>query len=99
MLANRKRNTRPELRLRSALHRRGLRFRVTSRVDRNVKIVADIVFPTARVAVFIDGCYWHGCPIHGTRPRTNSEYWLPKIERTRQRDKLGDCQLNDAGWL
>src|SRR5438445_8333753 len=96
MLANRKRDTRPERRLRSALHRRGLRFRVASRVDKTVRVVADIVFPASRVAVFVDGCYWHGCPSHGTKPKTNPDYWLTKIERTQQRDELGDRLLIDS---
>lgn len=98
MVANRKRDTGPELRLRSALHRRGLRFRVTSRVEPEIRVVADIVFAGARVAVFVDGCFWHGCSDHGTTPKTNSEYWVPKIERTRIRDKIVDDMLQNAGW-
>jgi DNA mismatch endonuclease (patch repair protein) len=98
MLANPKRDTLPERRLRSALHRRGLRFRVTSRVEPDIKVVVDIVFAGSQVAVFVDGCYWHGCPAHGTTPRTNPEYWIPKIERTRRRDELNDQLLREAGW-
>ncbi len=98
MRANRKRNTRPEIRLRSALYRRGLRFRVAVRAEPNINAVVDVVFRGARVAVFVDGCYWHGCPTHGTKPRTNADYWIPKIERTRRRDELNDGVLRQAGW-
>jgi DNA mismatch endonuclease (patch repair protein) len=61
-------------------------------------MVVDILFPSARVAVFVDGCYWHGCPSHGTTPKTNSDYWIPKFERTRRRDILNDDVLRRAGW-
>ncbi len=97
MRANRKVNTGPELKLRSALHRIGLRFRVLSRpAGLNVKV--DILFPRMKVAVFVDGCFWHGCPEHGTTPRTNADYWIPKIERTQHRDVQNDKVLRAAGW-
>jgi DNA mismatch endonuclease, patch repair protein len=98
MRANRKRDTAPELRLRSALHRLGLRFRVACRPTPDIPFTADIVFRKARVAVFVDGCYWHGCPIHGTQAHTNAAYWGPKIERNRQRDLHVDALLRAAGW-
>src|SRR5712692_1546366 len=79
MQANRKRDTAPEIRIRSALHERGFRFRVTSRVKPDIRVVADILFRGPKIAVFVDGCYWHGCPTHGTTPKTNPEYWIPKI--------------------
>jgi DNA mismatch endonuclease, patch repair protein len=97
MQANRKTNSGPELRLRSALYRLGLRFRVAARPDK-LRLVVDIVFPSAKVAVFVDGCYWHGCPAHGTAPKTNSDYWIQKIERTQQRDALNDELLLRSGW-
>jgi DNA mismatch endonuclease (patch repair protein) len=97
MQANRKANSGPELRLRSAIHGLGLRFRAVSR-PAGLGMVVDIFFPAAKVAVFVDGCYWHGCPIHGTAPKTNPDYWIPKIERTQRRDALNDEALRLAGW-
>jgi len=99
MRANRKRDTKPEIALRSAIHRAGLRFRITQRVDVGAPVVVDILFRRAKVAVFVDGCYWHGCPLHGTSPRTNPGYWIPKIARNRERDIRIDDLLTRAGWL
>src|SRR3954467_12734074 len=79
-----RRDTRPEIALRRLLHGRGLRFRVDRAVLPGVRRRADIVFGPARVAVFVDGCFWHGCPTHGTWPRHNAEFWREKIE-TNQR--------------
>ena len=100
MAANRRRDTSPELRLRSALHARGLRFRVDYpiRVPGRRPIRPDVVFTRARVAVFVDGCFWHGCPDHGTLPKSNAEYWVPKLARNRERDEQADRLLADAGW-
>lgn len=100
MAANRRRDTGPELRLRSALHRVGLRFRVDMpiAVPGRRPIRPDIAFTGARVAVFVDGCFWHGCPEHGSTPKANSSYWVPKIAKTRQRDAETDELLRDAGW-
>jgi len=97
MVGNRKRDTRPERALRSALHRRGLRYRLHTR-PAEARCQVDIVFPTARVAVFIDGCFWHRCPEHGVRPRTNSEYWDAKIARNVARDRRNNAELEAAGW-
>lgn len=99
MKGNRSRDTRPEVRLRSALHRRGLRFRKDYAVrlpDRNVKV--DVAFTRDRVAVFVDGCFWHGCPEHGHRPRKNTHYWGPKLDRNRARDVAVTRGLESAGW-
>lgn len=99
MRGNRKRDTRPELRLRSALHRRGLRFRVQRHVSAgNISVRPDVVFGPAKTAVFVDGCFWHGCPDHGTSPRNNRWYWKPKLERNRRRDQVVDEALRRAGW-
>ena len=76
----------------------GLRFRKHGRPLPTLNCAADIVFRRERVAVFIDGCYWHGCPKHGTRPRTNSGYWSAKIARNIERDRRNDAALMDAGW-
>lgn len=98
MQGNRSRDTKPELRLRSALHRRGLRYRVGYRPLPNMRMTADVVFTKSKVAVFIDGCFWHGCPQHYRQPGTNDEYWAPKLERNRARDARADAALVLAGW-
>ena len=98
MLANKSRDTRPELLVRSLAHRRGLRYRVSARPLPELRRTADLVFRPARVAVFIDGCYWHGCPKHYTEPKTNTEYWREKINRNKARDTETDDHLAAAGW-
>jgi DNA mismatch endonuclease (patch repair protein) len=98
MKATRRRDTAAELALRSALHRRGLRFRVDTAPLAGGRRRADIVFPRARVAVFVDGCFWHGCPEHGTRPKENAEWWLAKLDANRSRDADTNRELADAGW-
>lgn len=100
MKGNRRRDTKPELRLRRILHARGYRFRV----DRPIRLTErsvrpDIVFGPARVAVFVDGCFWHGCPEHGNTPRTNTHYWPAKLERNKERDRTTTAELGAAGWL
>jgi DNA mismatch endonuclease (patch repair protein) len=99
MQGNRNRDTRPELAVRSAAHRLGLRFRVAARPLADLPRTADLVFRPAKVAVFVDGCYWHGCPDHLRLPARNSEYWTAKIERNRRRDADTDARLLSAGWL
>lgn len=99
MRGNRRRDTRPELALRSALHRLGLRFRVDQLVEaEGIKVRPDIVFPRRRVAVFVDGCFWHVCPSHGTRPAANGAYWAPKLRRNQERDLRVNDRLTAAGW-
>lgn len=98
MVANRSKNTGPELAVRSLLHARGLRYRVHVRPLPDVRMTADIVFTRRKVAVFIDGCFWHACPEHFVMPRANADYWVPKIERNQQRDRRADEALTDAGW-
>lgn len=98
MQGNRKRDTRPELALRSELHRRGLRYRVDRKPLEELRCKADIVFRRQKVAVFVDGCFWHGCPEHGTSPKTNASYWIAKIARNIERDRLNDTALSEAGW-
>ena len=93
------RNTKAELRIRSELHRAGLRFRIHQRPVRAVSRAADVVLPTARVAVFVDGCWWHGCPEHYRPARKNASYWSLKIERNRARDLETDLLLANAGWV
>jgi DNA mismatch endonuclease (patch repair protein) len=98
MQANRSTDTKPEIALRRELHARGLRYFKNRRPMAGVRRTADIVFPTTRLAVFIDGCFWHGCPEHHTVARTNAEYWLAKVERNRARDQETDALLAAAGW-
>ncbi|MGH7720091.1 MAG: very short patch repair endonuclease [Gemmatimonadaceae bacterium] len=99
MRGNRKADTRPELRVRSLLHRRGYRFRKDFRIDLpGVRVRADIAFPRHRLAIFIDGCFWHGCPEHGNLPRANAQYWLPKLKRNSERDRRVDARLGEEGW-
>lgn len=97
MIGNRGRDTKPELAIRSRLHAAGLRYRVDY-APLGGRNRADIVFPRARVAVFVDGCFWHGCPLHSTLPTRNSDYWLPKLQRNIERDRETDARLRDAGW-
>jgi DNA mismatch endonuclease (patch repair protein) len=89
------------MRLRSALFSLGLRYRVDYPIrpaDGARPIRPDVVFPGARLVVFVDGCFWHRCPDHGTRPSRNSEYWDAKLERNVDRDRRYDRLLNEAGW-
>jgi len=98
MVGNRGADTKPERALRSALHGGGLRFFKNRRPEPEIACRADIVFPTARLAVFVDGCFWHRCPIHGVSPRANSEYWRAKLDRNVARDLRNDSALSAAGW-
>lgn len=98
MKANRSTDTGPEIALRSALHRRGLRFRKHASPVADVRCRADIVFPTAQVAVFVDGCFWHGCALHSTQPKSNAAFWRQKIGANIARDRRNDDELREAGW-
>ena len=99
MRGNRKTDTRPEIRLRSALHRAGLRYRKTVLLRAaDTKARADIVFPGRRVAVFVDGCFWHSCPQHGTAPQANVAYWDAKLQGNVDRDRRVDVALTASGW-
>ena len=86
--------------LRSALHRSGLRFRkdYLLRLSAGRAVRVDIAFPRAKLAVFVDGCFWHRCPEHGTDPRANASYWGPKLDRNVQRDRETDALLEHDGW-
>lgn len=97
--ANPPSGTKPEVHLRSALHRRGLRFRKDHllRVG-EVRVRPDIVFTRSRVAVFVDGCFWHGCSDHQRVPKTNRDYWVPKLAANVERDGRVDAALVDHGW-
>jgi DNA mismatch endonuclease (patch repair protein) len=101
MRANVRRDTAPELRLRSALHRAGVRYRVDFpiRPPGSRPIRPDIVFTARRIAVFVDGCFWHGCPLHATTPTTNRAYWEPKLAANRERDLRTRAALESDGWI
>lgn len=100
MKGNRKRDTKPEVALRSALHGRGLRFRCdyAIRVPDHRLIRVDIAFPRARIAVFVDGCFWHCCPVHSNAPQVNRSYWGPKLARNVSRDAETAAALTAFGW-
>lgn len=95
------RDTRPELAVRSACHRLGLRYLVNTRPLPQLRRTADLVFPRLRVAVLVDGCYWHGCPECTARhqPKTNADYWRVKLLRNVERDRDTDRRLKEAGWV
>jgi DNA mismatch endonuclease, patch repair protein len=100
MRAIKRTGTKPELALRSALHRQGYRFRKDYRLDLapGTRVRPDIAFTARRVAVFVDGCFWHVCPEHGRDPRVNEWYWAPKLRRNMERDRAADAALAAAGW-
>jgi len=84
--------------LRRELHRRGLRYRLIVKVPGNNRRTIDIAFPRQKVAVFVDGCFWHGCPLHGTAPKSNAQWWSQKIAANRARDTDTNELLEAAGW-
>lgn len=97
--ANRRTDTKPERLLRSSLHRRGLRFRKDLLVKfEGGRTHPDIVFTRAGVVVFVDGCFWHRCPQHGSTPKSNADYWVPKLEANVDRDRRVDAALVSDGW-
>lgn len=98
MQANRGRDTKPEMAVRRAAHAAGLRFRVDYRPIPELNRRADLVFTRAKVAVFVDGCFWHGCPTHHTVAKSNAEFWAQKVTRNRERDAETDRLLGEAGW-
>ena len=99
MQAVRRRDTDEEMRLRRVLHRRGLRYRVDAAIPGIPRMRPDVVFMGFQVAVFVDGCFWHGCPLHATESKRNSEWWRAKIAANVARDRRHDEALTDAGWL
>jgi DNA mismatch endonuclease (patch repair protein) len=89
-------STGPEVRLRRELHARGLRFRTQ---DRGLPGTPDVVLSKARLAVFIDGCFWHGCPEHCVKPKNNADWWEAKLAGNTERDQRKDRELVGLGWL
>jgi DNA mismatch endonuclease (patch repair protein) len=98
MRSNRGRDTGLELRVRRELHRRGLRYRVDIPPLPGLRSRADIVFTRKRIAVYLDGCFWHGCSIHGVIPVAHSDYWRPKLARNQERDAHATRVLEESGW-
>jgi DNA mismatch endonuclease, patch repair protein len=95
----RHRDTAPEVQLRSLLFRMGLRYRIDVKPLRELRRKADLVFRKAKVAVYMDGCFWHGCPAHATWPKKNAAFWRNKIEANRLRDADTNQRLAEAGWV
>lgn len=98
MLGNRSCDTKPEVALRSELHRRGLRFRKHQTVVSGLRCRPDIVFSRIRIAVECRGCFWHLCDDHAVLPKSNLDYWLPKLERNVERDRRNEFALQEEGW-
>ncbi|PWB97130.1 very short patch repair endonuclease [Salinibacterium hongtaonis] len=98
MQGNRSRDSKPEFAVRSAAHALGLRYKVVVRPIPGIRRTADMVFPREKVAVFVDGCSWHGCPIHFVPPKSNVEYWTAKIARNLERDLETNRLLTEASW-
>jgi DNA mismatch endonuclease (patch repair protein) len=99
MRGNRRSDTKPEMALRAALHAKGYRYRKDFRLDLPLRRVRpDIAFTRRRVAVFVDGCFWHACPDHGSKPKNNDWYWSPKLAKNVERDRAADEALAQAGW-
>jgi DNA mismatch endonuclease (patch repair protein) len=94
MSRNRGRDTRPEVLLRKACWASGMRYVLNARLPGR----PDFVFPRHKVAVFVDGCFWHGCPDHYQQPAIRADFWLDKLVRNRNRDEMVNCQLSEAGW-
>ena len=95
----RRRDTPVELEIRRILHGRGLRYRVDCPVAGVTRARPDLVFPTEKVAVFVDGCFWHSCPVHGSQPVANADWWRAKLAANVERDRRHDRELRDAGWV
>lgn len=94
----RRRDNGPELAVRSLLHARGRRYRVVWPIPGQRRRTIDIAFTRRRLAVFIDGCFWHGCPLHGTSPKANAEWWRRKIQTNQARDADTNTRLSEMGW-
>jgi DNA mismatch endonuclease, patch repair protein len=99
MRANRSSDTGPEMALRKALHARGLRFRLRVKINLGeMSVRPDVIFPRERIAVFVDGCFWHRCSLHRSIPVTNHEFWTSKMDANVARDQRADAALCNGGW-
>lgn len=99
MARQKRRDTDPEMRLRRLLHRKGLRYRVDLPLEGMPRRRADMTFVRERVVVFVDGCFWHRCPVHATAPANNSAWWEHKLRGNVARDRETDGRLREAGWV
>lgn len=98
MSRQQRRDTKPELSVRRILHGRGIRYRVDAAPEIGMRCKADLLWRGLRLAVFIDGCFWHGCPEHATRPKANEVWWAEKLDGNIQRDRRTDAELTSLGW-
>ena len=98
MLATRQQGSAAEMEIRRRLHRLGLRYRVDTSPVPGIRSRADVVFSGARLAVFVDGCFWHSCPIHGSAPKENAAWWASKLQQNADRDRATDTAFAAAGW-
>ena len=98
MSRQRNKDTAPEVQVRKILHARGARFRTDVKLESDLRTRADLAWRGLRLAVFIDGCFWHGCPEHATRPASNAEWWAEKLDANVARDRRTDALLADRGW-
>lgn len=99
MSRQRSKDTNAEVEVRRELHARGVRFRTDVKLESDLRTRADIAWRGLRLAVFIDGCFWHGCPTHATRPTANAEWWAEKLDANMKRDRRTDAQLSVRGWV
>ncbi|KIF72201.1 DNA mismatch repair protein Vsr [Streptomyces sp. AcH 505] len=93
-----RRDTAPEVAVRKLLHASGYRYRLNVRVPDMPRRTVDIVFSKAKVAVFLDGCFWHGCPLHATSPKSNAEWWREKLDKNMARDTETTEHMRNLGW-
>ena len=98
MVRQARRDTAPELALRKEIWRSGLRYRIDAAPLPGVRRRADLLFTRARIAVYVDGCFWHSCPRHGTTPKANRDWWIAKLAANAERDRDTDQRLKSAGW-
>jgi len=98
MKRQRRRDTAAELAVRQRLHAAGVRYRVDVRLEHDLRVRGDIVWAGLRVVAFIDGCYWHGCPLHTTSPKANARWWRAKLDDNIARDRWADTVLTSRGW-
>lgn len=99
MSRQRSKNTAPEVRVRKILHSRGIRFRTDVKLEADLRTRADIAWRQLGLAIFIDGCFWHGCPEHATRPAANADWWARKLDNNVERDRQTDAVLRGRGWV
>lgn len=98
MVRQRSKDTLPELAIRRLLHAAGVRYRVDAKLEPDLRVRGDIVWARLKIVVFIDGCYWHGCPLHATAPKANAAWWRQKLDNNIARDRRTDAVLTDCGW-